>query len=462
MITKPVHRILYLMLSTFSVIAVQGQEQSPLLSGGLEGYVQEGLSNNLALQQVQMEVSKSLIALREAKGLFYPDVSVEARYTLAQGGRLISIPVGDLLNPVYNTLNQLTASGAFPQINNVNEQFLPNNFHETYLSFRQPLFNTDIYYNYKAQQKLITVAEAKKKAYENELAAEIRKAYFEYRQAGLAVIIYQQTKLLREELLDFNQTLVANDKDTRDVVYLAEAAVLKEQKEIAVATEKEEVARAYFNFLLNRPLDALIQIDEAYEMANFTESAVVPLISAIDVSNRQELRQLQAGIEANALEMKRLRARRILPELFLGGQAGFQGFGYTFDGGQDYWLMQVGLSLPVFSGGIKKAKEQQAKLDGDRLNVQYEELRSQLRLQLVQAREALQSAIAEVKAGRAEVAATEAALSIIQKKYQNDTAILVELLDAQTRYKSARVALSIAHFNYHKKATLLQKALGNY
>lgn len=70
--------------------------------------------------------------------------------------------MGDLLNPVYATLNQLTGTSSFPQIANVNEQFLPNNFHETKLRVIQPLFNPEIYFNYKAQKELTTVQQAQK------------------------------------------------------------------------------------------------------------------------------------------------------------------------------------------------------------------------------------------------------------------------------------------------------------
>lgn len=436
--------------------------QSGIYSLTLENYIAEGLKNNLTLQQAEIDVAKSLLALEEAKGVFLPSISFEATYTLADGGRVIGIPVGDLLNPVYSSLNQLTASESFPQINNVSEQFLPNNFHETFISFRQPLFNTDIYYNYKARKELITLQQAKKQAYQNVLIAEIRKAYFEYQQAALVVDIYRQTKNLRQELVKLNQSLVDNDKATADVLYLAQAAVLQEQKQIAAATEQLEVAKAYFNFLLNKPLKSEIEINAGFQQALQAEGAVASLQENTDVSKRQELQQLKAGIAANAIDLQRLEAKRKLPTAYVGAQIGYQGFDYTFDSNQDYWLVQVGLSWSIFNGGTKKAKEQQVRLEDQRLNTQYQELQQQLQLQVVQAQEALRSAEASIAASEAEILATEAALNIITKKYENNTAILVELLDAQTRFRNARLALSIAQFGYLKQYTQLQKAQGNY
>ena len=122
------------------------------------------------------------------------------------------------MNPVYSTLNSLTGTDNFPQIKNVNEQFLPDNFHDTKLRLIQPLFNPDIYFNYKAQKELISVQEAHRRAYENELKFNIISAYYQYLQSEESINIYARTRELLTELLKLNQKLVANDKATRDVV----------------------------------------------------------------------------------------------------------------------------------------------------------------------------------------------------------------------------------------------------
>ena len=65
----------------------------------LDDYIRYGLDNNLTLQQKQSGYEKSIEALREARSLFYPGLSFNARYTLSDGGRIIDFPVGDFLNP---------------------------------------------------------------------------------------------------------------------------------------------------------------------------------------------------------------------------------------------------------------------------------------------------------------------------------------------------------------------------
>src|SRR5687768_5586859 len=92
-----------------------------------EEYINTALSNNLVLKERNLSVQKGLIALQQARSLFLPTTWLEAQYTLAKGGRTIDIPVGDLMNPVYKTLNQLTGSDGFNPIGNVSEQLNPNN-----------------------------------------------------------------------------------------------------------------------------------------------------------------------------------------------------------------------------------------------------------------------------------------------------------------------------------------------
>src|SRR5689334_19889961 len=105
---------------TFLLASLATFAQGPIL----ENYIQEGLKNNLQLKQEQLNYERSLENLAQARALFLPYVGANATYQFADGGRKISIPVGDLMNPVYSTLNQITGTNKFPQIANSNTNFL--------------------------------------------------------------------------------------------------------------------------------------------------------------------------------------------------------------------------------------------------------------------------------------------------------------------------------------------------
>ena len=72
----------------------------------LQSYIDEGIESNLALKQENQILEQNIESLKQARSLFFPRVDFNASYTAANGGRTIDVPVGDLLNPVYTTLNQ--------------------------------------------------------------------------------------------------------------------------------------------------------------------------------------------------------------------------------------------------------------------------------------------------------------------------------------------------------------------
>ena len=436
----------------------------PLLAGAqsavLEGYIQEGLKSNLQLQQEQLSYEKSVDNLGLARSLFMPQVSAIANYTLAGGGRKIQFPVGDLLNPVYATLNQLTNSTAFPQIANVNEQFLPNNFHETKFRVVQPLFNPDIYFNYKAQKELITVQQAQKNAYQNELKFNISSAYYQYLQSEEALVILGRTKKLLQELLKVNTSLVANAKATKDVVLNTEYELSKLEQQIAENEKNNQVARAYFNFLLNRDLETSIVKDTAV-MSNTNSNTSLEQLTQEAINNRQEVKQLEGGIRANEQLVGLQKGAALWPKVNVVGDVGYQGFHYKFDQPQQFYLVQFGLSWDLFKGGEKKTRVQQARIDQSVLENKMQQLKKQIELQVIQSHYELETAHQAYAASQSGVRSTERSFQIIRSKYNEGQAILLEYLDAQNKMTTARLTQSINHYELLRKEAALHKTLSN-
>ncbi len=120
----------------------------------LEQYVQDGLNNNLSLKQEMLEIGKAAESIRQARALFYPQATFAPTYSYAAGGRRLDFPVGDLLNPAYKSLNELTGKNQFPtDIQNVNVLLAPTNFHDTKVSIQYSVYNPEINYNYLIQKK---------------------------------------------------------------------------------------------------------------------------------------------------------------------------------------------------------------------------------------------------------------------------------------------------------------------
>jgi outer membrane protein len=178
----------------------------------LDSYVKEGIENNLALKQQNLDYKQSLYAIDEARSYFFPQVSINARATFASGGRTIDFPIGDLLNPVYSTLNTLTTSNNFPQVENEEIQFMRPFEHETKISLVQPVFNPTIYYNTRIKKELANSKSINKTIYQRNLIAEIKTAYFNYLKANKAVELIDETRKLVLENIRVNESLLKTIK----------------------------------------------------------------------------------------------------------------------------------------------------------------------------------------------------------------------------------------------------------
>src|SRR5882762_6704960 len=143
-------------------------------------YINQAFANNLVLQEKKITLEKSLLSLKEARSMFLPTTWVDGQYLLSQGGRTIDIPAGDLVNPVYKTLNQLTGSSSFPTVSNVSEQLNPNNFYDLRIKTTMPLLNPDIKINRDIRQQQIGLQQQEVDIYKRELVKEVKQAYFNY------------------------------------------------------------------------------------------------------------------------------------------------------------------------------------------------------------------------------------------------------------------------------------------
>src|SRR5262245_38827997 len=84
---------------------IYAQQSDPL--GAL---VAEALRSNLALATERLLVERSTHQLSEARGLFFPNLTLDSRYTRQNG----TLNLGDVVNPAYTALNRILGTNQFP------------------------------------------------------------------------------------------------------------------------------------------------------------------------------------------------------------------------------------------------------------------------------------------------------------------------------------------------------------
>ena len=277
----------------------------PLLASGLSAqsiideYVKEGVTNNIVLQQKKISYEKAVYSLRSATSLFFPSVQLQASYTSGDGGRSIDIPVGDLMNPVYQTLNQLTGSNAFPQIQNVKENLFPNQFYDVRLRTSMPIINTDVIFNREIESSQLQIKEYEVNLYKREIIKEIKTAYYSYMSSLEAIKIYESTLILAGEAKRVNESLIKNGAGLPVYLLRSESEIENLNALLSEAETKSLNAKRYFNFLLNRDLDETINVYSSEKYDPVFES------SLINLDPREEIKMLSSAVELNESLVKK-------------------------------------------------------------------------------------------------------------------------------------------------------------
>lgn len=423
----------------------------------LQQYVKLGLDSNLALHQQQFDMQKAQLDLKRARTLFYPQAGVNSQYMLATGGRTQDIPIGDLLNNVYSTLNQLTGSSKFPQVENQSIQFLPNDFHDTRLEVTMPVVNMDIRHNKAIKEELINTQKAGIDIYKRELVKAIKTAYYQYLQAGKAVDIYNNALALVNENLRVSNKLLENNMTTKETVLRAQAQVSQVKASLIAANNQRQNALAYFNFLLNRPLDAAVIVD-----SSIIENVNTSLNVSIDIpAQREELAKLKSAQKATATNIK-MNRDYIVPKLNAFYNVGFQGFGFRFNGDQFYQIAGLQLRWDLFKANDNKYKIRQAELDLEALANQYKDTEQQLTLQVRTAFNNYRSAVQTLQALRDEVQSTQETYRFTERRFREGQALQIELIDARSQLTNAHLNYSLAQLAVLTRTAELERVTASF
>src|SRR6266581_3492146 len=388
-IAKLSSAVLACVFLTAAPLVLAAQRPDPL--GEL---VTEALRTNLGLEGERLAERRVAAEVREARGLFFPSLGLQSRYS-----RLGGVPnIGDLINPAYATLNQLTGTSRFP----TNINFTLPQAHESRLELVQPVFNLGIVANY-------AVAGARADGQRMQLAAAARQ---------LAADVQQQ---------------------------------------LAEAREQQLAAARALNRIVRRPLDAPVEAvpDSVFERLPLditADSAVARALAA-----REELRQADAGVRA-AQASGRAATAAFFPSVSVALDYGFQGPDIAFRSSNDFWLASVVVSWNLFNGGRDAARASEAGYEADRARTQRQDLADRIALQVRTAHEAAAVARSAITTADARLEAARRTFELVRRRYEEGVASPIEFVDARTAYTSAQLNRVLTAYRYAMRWVELERA----
>ncbi len=305
-------------------------------------------------------------------------------------------------------------------------------------------------YRLDSQKDMATLTGAQVKlavrqAYYSVLGAEAVLHAAKDAQANRHLVTHQLTELANNELrstldVSFAATL---ESQAELAVVRAESLVEQQRSRLAVAMgEPQSVAAPLLDIAL--PADAL------------TDAAA---LSAQAQKTRADLDAARLD-QRSAAEMAKAEQRLRLPTLQVMGAAGQIPFhDHTLQ--NDYAAAGFNLNIPVFNGGLFRAREAEAMFEAKARSQDVAELSLQVNQQVRDARSQAEEALRAVEVTQRLVAQSTQALHLAQARYDNGLGSIVELNEAQVNETTAEINAADARYTYLSRRADLDYVTGS-
>lgn len=439
----------------------------------LDRYIRMGLEANLELARHDIVMRQADARWAQSRASYLPSLSIEARYSRAEGGRTFDVPVGDLLNPVYSTLNGLVGSPQFPVIGNQELPLLRDREQDTHLRVTQVIWNPALRSDVRSKRLQVDAARAGTEAARRALVRDIRIAYYQYANATRAEAILDAAVELVAENERSSSSLWRTSLATRDQVHRARAERLEVEAQRTRAETDRQLAASYLNYLLRRDSRADIELSEedlalpdAGQLGQLRRVATDPeddaWIEALieqALSERPELEQLDHAVAAAEAGLGAVRGST-LPSVAMAVDAGIQGREYGFGPDHRYVLASLVLSWSVTDGGGERARVREAALERDRLRNERDDAAARVRLELETAAHNARMALTNLSTSAERVLEAEGAFRLVRRRREEGLATSLEFLDARASLTRAQLSASIGETEALIRLAELEYAAG--
>jgi len=402
-------------------------------------------------------MKKAMNGLEVARSMYLPNITFDLTYSHADGGRSIDLPIGDMLNPVYTTLNQLTQSNNFPQIENEQITFLPKNYYDAKVRTSVPIINTDIKHNKVVREKMVELSKTETETYKRELVKDIKIAYFNYLSAVQAKEIYLNALTLAKEGRRVNEKLLEAGKGLPAYVIRSDAEIAQQESKIAEAEQQIKNAKYYFNSLLNRDANAEIYFDPAQRGTNELHATEL----SVNIDGREELKSLEGNIaiQESLVEMSK---QAFVPKLSAFLDLGSQAEGLRVSRQSQYFMVGAQLSFPIFQGNRNRLKIQENQIAVAEAQNKLDQAKQQLELSAEVAKNELIAMQKNYESSKIQMEAASTYQRLILRGFNEGVNTYIETIDARSQYTNSQMANNIAAFKLLSAIAKLERENASY
>lgn len=410
----------------------------PQSSSLLEKYRLQALQYNHDLKAAEKNISASLELEKAARSDQKPEIGAKAHFQYTGNPNELSATIPTIDQNIY-LQGQHTQYGAT-------------------LSLMQPLYTG-------------------KRILENIRLARHQQSLATYEALVIRAAVCYQTDLqywnivARQEMVqvyqDFHQTMRllvesiqeqvdAGLTDPQDLL-MAEVKLNEAQYQLLTAQSNYETGRMAFNSLIGLPLQTPTEVETILPPIVLPDSCLQHLHP-----NRPEIEiaHEQIKIAENRLNLNESTYK---PQLSIGIDANYSSPGYNFQEGPDpNYIAYAKLSIPIFEWGKRRHEKQMALAEIGKATDQLNKITDQIELETRTAQVALSQAIEAVKLCASSLEKARTNEQKARERYHEGENSILEVIDAQSYYQTARLNYIKAKITAHYRYADLLKAFHLY
>lgn len=440
--TLPFQAGFYLAASLFlsPAVATAGEATAPPVAGGagqaggkvltIDDAVRIALENQPRIRAAREKVGAQQAVMGQSLAAYYPVISLNNFYrtSLASGTTTTSAKAFDFFNSRANfdmTLYNFGKREGAVQ------------------SARDTLDATN--YNYRTAI--------------DDTVLGVKQAFFNYLAARALVKVREESVKNRELIVRQAQGFFEVGTRPKIDVARAEANLYSAQADLIAAQNGVKVA-----WVILKNAMGLLDFPErplAEELSIMPVPITLKQAKEMAYASRPELKGFEAQRRAQDQQIATAR-RGHLPDIIFHADYGRQNTsrsGNTFPL-QPNWSVQLGLSIPIFSGFSTTYKVEEALRNYHGIRAQEQQQKQQVDLEVEQSYLKLEEAQERIKATEAAERAAKENLDLANGRYQVGVGSIIEVTDAQTLYTDAQTKHIQSIYDYKIAEAQLLRAIG--
>ena len=416
--------------------APAAQQDAPLVLT-LEQALEIALSENPTVKIADKTIEAKKYAKRGTYAALWPDISASGAWQ------------HNIQKPTFHIMGQTMKVGT---MNNVNAG----------VTAAMPLVNAQLWKSLKLSAMDVELAVEQARSSRIDMIEQVSKAFY---QVLLAKDSYNVYKRVYDNAVE-NHKIVEKRYAVGQVseydFIRSQVTVSNAEPNVFGAENSVVLALWQLKALLGVDLD--MNVDCAGSLADYEVDMTSQINMDGTLAENSAMRQLdiQERMLEQALKLKRAAN---LPSLAASINYQFTAMDESFALAHYRWnpssTAALSLSIPIFSGGKRRADINQAKIDLSNIQLQRENTERQLRTAIMSYYSNMQTNLKQYHASSQNIATAKRGYDISVKRYEVGGGTLVDVDNSQLAYTQAELSRSTSIYEYLINKVSMEKIMGN-